>query len=83
MKTIKGPAISLAQFAVDSAPFNSLAAITKWAAGHGYLGIQVPSFDSRLFDLAKAAESKKSALAMSCGSRPAKSTGTAQPPRPR
>ena len=58
MKTIKGPAVSLAQFAVDKAPFNSLAAIAEWAAGHGYIGIQVPSFDSRLFDLATAAESR-------------------------
>ena len=35
MKTIKGPAIFLAQFAGDTAPFNSLDAIAKWAAGLG------------------------------------------------
>jgi len=57
MKTIKGPAIFLAQFAGDAAPFNSLAAIAGWAAGHGYKGVQLPSWDSRLFDLACAAES--------------------------
>jgi sugar phosphate isomerase/epimerase len=56
--TIKGPAIFLAQFAGDAAPFNSWPAITKWAASLGYVGVQVPSWDGRLFDLAKAAESK-------------------------
>jgi sugar phosphate isomerase/epimerase len=56
--TIKGPGISLAQFSIDKAPFNTLEAIAKWAAGHGYIGIQVPSFDSRLLDLSRAAESK-------------------------
>ena len=58
MKTIKGPAIFLAQFMGDTAPFNSLASICKWAAGLGYVGVQIPSWDSRLIDLQKAAESK-------------------------
>jgi sugar phosphate isomerase/epimerase len=58
MKTIKGPAIFLAQFASDTAPFNSLDSIAKWAAGLGYKGIQMPSWDARLFDLAKAASSQ-------------------------
>jgi sugar phosphate isomerase/epimerase len=58
MKTIKGPAIFLAQFAGDAAPFNSLSNIAKWAAGHGYRGVQIPSWDARLFDLARAADSK-------------------------
>jgi len=58
MKTIKGPAIFLAQFAGDQAPFNSLSSIAKWAAGLGFKGVQIPSWDGRLFDLAKAAESK-------------------------
>ena len=57
MKTIKGPAIFLAQFAGDAAPFNNLAAIAGWAAGHGYKGVQIPTWDARLFDLARAAES--------------------------
>jgi sugar phosphate isomerase/epimerase len=57
MRTIKGPAIFLAQFAGDRAPFNDLRGIAGWAAGHGYAGIQIPSWDGRLFDLAKAAES--------------------------
>ena len=57
MKTIKGPAIFLAQFAGDAAPFDSLANISKWAAELGYKGVQIPTWDGRLFDLAKAAES--------------------------
>lgn len=55
---IKGPAIFLAQFAGDDAPFNSLSEIAKWAAGHGYKGVQIPTWDARLFDLEKAAGSK-------------------------
>jgi len=58
MKTIKGPAIFLAQFAGDAAPFNSFKSIATWAAKLGYKGIQIPSWDGRLFDLQKAAESK-------------------------
>jgi sugar phosphate isomerase/epimerase len=58
MKTIKGPAIFLAQFAGTEAPFNSLETIADWAAGHGYKGIQIPSWEAGLFDLAKAADSK-------------------------
>ena len=58
MKTIKGPALFLAQFAGDDAPFNTWDGITKWAADCGYQGVQVPSWDARFFDLAKAAASK-------------------------
>ena len=55
---IKGPAIFLAQFAGDAAPFNSWDSITKWAASLGYKGVQIPSWDGRMIDLKKAAESK-------------------------
>jgi sugar phosphate isomerase/epimerase len=58
MKTIKGPAIFLAQFAGDAAPFNSLPAIADYMAGLGYKGLQIPSWDKRLFDLDLAAESQ-------------------------
>ncbi len=58
MQTIKGPALFLAQFAGDAAPFNSWGAITRWAADCGYVGVQIPSWDGRLFDLEKAAASK-------------------------
>jgi sugar phosphate isomerase/epimerase len=58
MTTIKGPALFIAQFIGDQAPFNSLEGICKWAAGLGYKGIQLPTLDSRFIDLQKAAESK-------------------------
>ncbi|WP_233828561.1 sugar phosphate isomerase/epimerase family protein [Paraburkholderia sp. ZP32-5] len=56
MKTIKGPAIFLAQFMGDDVPFDNLAHLAGWAAGLGFKGIQVPC-DSRLIDLDKAATS--------------------------
>jgi sugar phosphate isomerase/epimerase len=58
MRTIRGPAIFLAQFAGDAPPFNNLKAIAGWAAGLGFKGVQIPTWDARLFDLAKAAESQ-------------------------
>ncbi|WP_432289388.1 sugar phosphate isomerase/epimerase (plasmid) [Aminobacter sp. BA135] len=58
MKTIKGPAIFLAQFAGDAAPFNSFDSICKWASDLGYKGVQIPTWDARLIDLNKASDSK-------------------------
>ena len=58
MKTIKGPAIFLAQFMGDQAPFNSFASIVEWAADLGFIGVQIPTWDSRCIDLKLAAESK-------------------------
>ena len=58
MKTIKGPAIFLAQFAGDEAPFDSLDGIAAWASRLGFKGVQIPSWDKRLFDLDQAAESQ-------------------------
>ena len=58
MQTIKGPGIFLAQFMGDAAPFNSLKSICEWAKGLGFVGVQIPSWDSRCIDLQKAAESK-------------------------
>jgi sugar phosphate isomerase/epimerase len=58
IRTIQGPAIFLAQFAGDSPPFDSLDSIAGWAAGLGFRGVQIPSWDARLFDLARAAESQ-------------------------
>jgi sugar phosphate isomerase/epimerase len=56
--TVKGPAIFLAQFAGDAAPFNTWDAITAWAAGLGYTGVQLPAWDARFIDLKRAATSK-------------------------
>ena len=58
MRTIKGPGIFLAQFMGDTAPFNSLESICKWAASLGFKGVQIPTWDPRCIDLKKAAESK-------------------------
>ena len=58
MNNIKGPAIFLAQFVGEDAPFNSLDSICKWASSLGYKVVQIPSWDGRLIDLKKASESK-------------------------
>lgn len=58
MRTMKGPALFLAQFASDTAPFNTWQGITRWAADCGYVGVQVPSWDARLIDLRQAATSR-------------------------
>lgn len=58
MTTIKGPAIFLAQFLGDEAPFNSLKSICQWAKSIGFEGVQIPTWDPRMIDLQKAAESK-------------------------
>ncbi|MFP3556659.1 sugar phosphate isomerase/epimerase [Paraburkholderia sp. SIMBA_049] len=57
MKTIKGPAIFLAQFMGDKVPFDNLAHLAQWAASLGFKGIQVPA-DPRLVDLEQAASSQ-------------------------
>ncbi len=57
MRAIKGPAIFLAQFVSDKPPFNELAGIAGWASDLGYVGVQIPTWDPRLFDLTRAAES--------------------------
>ncbi|MDP2380941.1 MAG: sugar phosphate isomerase/epimerase, partial [Pseudohongiella sp.] len=57
-KTIKGPGIFLAQFVDDKAPFNTIDGICQWAADLGYKGIQIPTWDKRLIDLERLADSK-------------------------
>ncbi|CAH2892371.1 MAG: Xylose isomerase-like TIM-barrel protein KPN_00539 [uncultured Paraburkholderia sp.] len=57
MRTIKGPAIFLAQFMGDEAPFDNLANLANWAASLGFKGIQVPC-NARLIDLEQAASSQ-------------------------
>jgi len=58
MKTLKEPAIFLAQFMGDEAPFNSLDSVCKWAVDKGFKGLQLPSWDGRCMDLEKAGTSK-------------------------
>lgn len=57
MQQIKGPAIFLAQFMADSAPYNSLDSLCQWAADKGFKGIQLPT-DPKLLDLEQAASSQ-------------------------
>lgn len=58
MTTLLGPAIFLAQFISDEAPFNNLDAICRWASDLGFRGIQLPTTDASFIDLKSAAESK-------------------------
>lgn len=52
--SINGPAIFVAQYLSDEAPFNSLEGIAKWASELGFKGIQIP-VDERLIDIERAA----------------------------
>lgn len=59
MRTLKGPGIFLAQFIGTEAPFNSLDTIAAWAAGLGYVGVQMPTGGAdSFFDLEQAAASQ-------------------------
>lgn len=58
MRTIKGPAVFLAQFAGNEPPYDTLDGLAAWAARHGYLGVQLPSWDKRIIDLEQAADSQ-------------------------
>jgi sugar phosphate isomerase/epimerase len=58
MSKMKGPAIFLAQFMGDQAPFNHVVSMAKWAADLGYKGIQVPTNNPAFFDLELAATSQ-------------------------
>jgi sugar phosphate isomerase/epimerase len=58
MTTIQGPAVFLAQFIGDQAPFNTLEDICAWAKGLGFKGVQLPTSDSRFIDLQLAADSQ-------------------------
>ena len=53
MRTIKGPAVFLAQFMGNEAPFNSLDGICEWAADKGYLGINPFGLDRSPFTWSK------------------------------
>src|SRR3546814_16798188 len=55
---MKGPAVFLAQFMDDAAPFDTLPSAARWMADAGYVGIQIPTWDSRCIDLRQAAESQ-------------------------
>ena len=58
MPKMKGPAILLAQFMRDEKPYNNIENIGRWVAGLGYVGVQIPTWDKRIIDLDRAAQSK-------------------------
>jgi len=58
MKTLKGPAIFLAQFMADETPFNGIDAMARWAVRLGFVGIQVPIGNPAFIDVSLAAESQ-------------------------
>lgn len=58
MGKIKGPAIFLAQFMRDEAPYDSIDNIGRWVADLGYAGVQIPAWDDRVIDLDQAAASR-------------------------
>jgi sugar phosphate isomerase/epimerase len=58
MQTLKGPGVFLAQFLGDQPPYNTLEGICKWAKEKGFVGVQLPSWDSRIISLEQAAKSK-------------------------
>ncbi len=57
MKTLKGPAIFLAQFLGDAPPFDTLDHLGAWAKSLGYEGVQLPTAP-HIVDLEKAAASQ-------------------------
>ncbi len=57
--TIQGPAIFLAQFLPPEQETASLSKLAAWAADLGYSGIQVPTWDKRIFDLETACQSQQ------------------------
>ncbi|MCH1553011.1 MAG: sugar phosphate isomerase/epimerase, partial [Luminiphilus sp.] len=54
---MKGPAIFLAQFLPPAGEATSLKKMCQWASGLGYNGVQIPTWDDRIFDLKRASES--------------------------
>ncbi|KQP05048.1 sugar phosphate isomerase/epimerase [Pseudorhodoferax sp. Leaf265] len=57
MRTLKGPAIFLAQFLGDAPPFDTLDHLGAWARSLGYEGVQLPTAP-HIVDLEKAATSQ-------------------------
>ena len=58
MRTLKGPGIFLAQFVGPEPPFDRLETLADWAAGLGYVGLQLPTGVGGLFDVERGAESQ-------------------------
>ncbi|EJT97005.1 hypothetical protein DACRYDRAFT_119795 [Dacryopinax primogenitus] len=57
MRTIKGPAIFVAQYLSTTVPYDTLSHLAQWASSLGYKGLQLP-VDPRLIDITRAANDK-------------------------
>ena len=55
---VQGPGIFLAQYVDDQPNFNSFDSCCKTMAGYGYKAVQIPTWDARLINLARCAESQ-------------------------
>lgn len=54
---LRGPGLFIAQFLGSEPPFDTLDSIAAWAASLGFRGLQLPTNDPAIFDLALAASS--------------------------
>jgi transketolase N-terminal domain/subunit/sugar phosphate isomerase/epimerase len=55
---MRGPAVFLAQLLRDEPPFDRLESIAEWVGQAGFVGVQIPTWDARAFDLDRAAASQ-------------------------
>lgn len=55
---MKGPAIFIAQFLGNEAPYDTLENLCEWAKDNDYKAIQIPVWETKLFDLQKIATDK-------------------------
>jgi sugar phosphate isomerase/epimerase len=58
MNGMLGPGLFLAQFLRDAPPYNDIKTLAPWAARLGYKGLQIPTWDRRVFHLEEAAASQ-------------------------
>jgi len=58
MRTVRGPALFIAQYIDANERLSSLEGICSWAAELGFEALQVPTFFPHIFDVAKAAQSQ-------------------------
>lgn len=57
MRTIKGPSLFISQFIGTEPQFTTLAGIAEWAAGLGFVALQIPISHPDIFDVDQAAAS--------------------------
>ena len=57
MRTIRGPSLFISQFIGTEPQFESLEGIAEWAAGLGFVALQIPTSHPGIFDVEQAAVS--------------------------